>query len=149
MLGIMEKELKYENIPWGYSVCFNGDCALCETCLHYLAGRLQPENRCSGNAIYPMAWKSGTCKSYREKRLVKKAWGFSHLYNNVPYRERAEARQCVRCYFSSGNGPYYRYHHGENMLTPKQQADIMQILAKFGPTEGLTFDHYVTDFDFF
>jgi hypothetical protein len=35
------------------------------------------------------------------------------------------------------------------MLTPKQQADIMQILAKFGPTEGLTFDHYVTDFDFF
>lgn len=149
MLGIMEKELKYENIPWGYSVCFNGDCSLRETCLHYLAGRLLPENRCSGNAIYPMAWKSGTCKSYREKRLVKKAWGFSKLYNNVPYRERAEARQCVRCYFSSGNGPYYRYHHGENMLTPKQQADIMQILAKFGPTEGLAFDHYVTDFDFF
>ena len=114
MLGIMDKELKFENIPYGYSVCFNGDCALRETCMHYLAGQLQPANRYSGHAIYPMAWKSGTCQSYREKKLVKKAWGFSQLYKNVPYYQRAEARQCVRSYFSSGNGPYYRYHHGEN-----------------------------------
>ena len=138
MLGIMDKELKFENIPYGYSVCFNGECALRETCMHYLAGQLQPANR-----------KSGTCQSYREKKLVKKAWGFSKLYKNVPYYQRAEARQCVRSYFSSGNGPYYRYHHGENMLSPKQQADIMNILSKFGPTEGLNFDHYVMEWDFF
>ena len=138
MLGIMDKELKFENIPYGYSVCFNGDCALRETCMHYLAGQLQPANRYSGHAIYPMAWKSGTCQSYREKKLVKKAWGFSKLYN----------RQCVRSYFSSGNGPYYRYHHGENKLSPTQQADIMNILSKFGPTEGLNFDHYVMEWDF-
>ena len=75
MLGIMDKELKFENIPYGYSVCFNGDCALRETCMHYLAGQLQPANRYSGHAIYPTAWKSGTCQSYREKKLVKKAWG--------------------------------------------------------------------------
>ena len=124
MLGIMDKELKFENIPYGYSVCFNGDCALRETCMHYLAGQLQPANRYSGHAIYPMAWKSGTCQSYREKKLVKKAWGFSKLY------------------------PYYRYHHGENMLSPTQQADIMNILSKFGPTEGLNFDHYVMEWDF-
>ena len=37
MLGIMDKELKIENIPYGYSVCFNGDCALRETCMHYRA----------------------------------------------------------------------------------------------------------------
>ena len=66
----MDKELKFENIPYGYSVCFNGDCALRETCMHYLAGQLQPANRYSGHAIYPMAWKSGTCQSYREKKLA-------------------------------------------------------------------------------
>jgi hypothetical protein len=45
-------------------------------------------------------------------------------------------------------GPYYRVHHGENKITPKQQDDIMQILAKFGSTEGIKFDHYETDWDF-
>ena len=116
--------------------------------MHYQARLLKTAGRDIGQAVYPTAWQDGECRYFREKKLVKKAWGFSKLYKNVPYHQRAEARQCVRCYFSSGNGPYYRYHHGENMLSPKQQADIMEILAKFGPTEGLNFDHYVTGWDF-
>ena len=48
----------------------------------------------------------------------------------------------------SGQGPYYRVYHGENMLTPKQQADILAILAKFNPSEEPKFDHYVIDWDF-
>ena len=48
---------------------------------------------------------------------------------------------------SNGNGPYYRYHYGENKLTPSQQRDILQILSKFGSTDNLAFDHYETDFD--
>ena len=57
-------------------------------------------------------------------------------------------RQRVRSYFSAGMGPYYRVHHDENKITPKQQDDIMQILAKFGSTEGIKFNHYETDWDF-
>ena len=98
--------------------------------------------------MYPTAWQQDECPCYREKKLVRKAWGFSHLYDNVPHYQKAEARQCVRSYFSAGMGPYYRYHHGENKLTPKQQDDIMQILAQFGTTEGIQFDHYETDWNF-
>ena len=54
----------------------------------------------------------------------------------------------VKSYFSNGNGPYYRYHHGDNKLTPSQQQDILQILSKFGSTDNLAFNHYETDFDF-
>ena len=54
----------------------------------------------------------------------------------------------MRSYFSAGMGPYYRAHHGENKITPKQQDDIMQILARFGSTEGIKFDHYETDWNF-
>ena len=54
----------------------------------------------------------------------------------------------MRSYFSAGMGPYYRVHHGENMLSPKQQDDIMQILSQFGTTEGIKFDHYETDWNF-
>ena len=143
-----EKELKYENLPYGFQVCFNNDCKLRETCMHYQAGLLQPADKLSGHAVFPQAWKSGTCKRYLEKKIVRKAWGFSRIYRNVPHNQKAEARMYVKSYFSSGNGPYYRYHHGENLLSPKQQEDIMKILADYGPTEDLAFDHYVTDFDF-
>ena len=143
-----EKELKYENLPYGFQVCFNSDCKLRETCMHYQAGLLQPAEKLSGHAVFPQAWKSGTCKCYLEKKIVRKAWGFSRIYRNVPHNQKAEARMYVKSYFSSGNGPYYRYHHGENLLSPKQQEDIMKILADYGPTEDLAFDHYVTDFDF-
>ena len=144
----MEKELKYENLPWGFKVCFNSDCKLRDTCMHYQAGLLLPEDKLSGHAVFPQAWKSGACKSYLEKKLVRKAWGFSRIYRNVPHYQKAEARMYVKNYFSSGNGPYYRYHHGENLLSPKQQKDIMKILADYGPTGDLAFDHYVTDWDF-
>ena len=40
------------------------------------------------------------------------------------------------------------HHHGENKLSPSQQQDILNILAKFGSTDGIRFDHYVEDWDF-
>ena len=79
---------------------------------------------------------------------MQKAWGFTHLYDNVPQRDKAEARLCVRSSFSGGNGPYYRVHHGENMISPEKQDEILEILAKFGSTDGIRFDHYVEDWDF-
>ena len=144
----MEKELKVKNIPWGYPLCFNEACAEKEKCMHYQARLLMPEERYSGPAVYPVAWKEDKCRCFCEKKLVKKAWGFTKLYNNIPSNLRAEARQCVHAYFGRGQGPYYRVHHGDNLLSPKQQEDILNIIAKFGPIEGVQFDHYVTDWNF-
>ena len=144
----MEKLLESKNIPHGYALCFNEGCQLREKCLHYQTYLLKPEDRLGGPAIYPDAWKSGQCQRFNEAKLVQKAWGFAHIYKNVPQRDRAEARRCVSSYFSGGCGPYYRYHHGDNKLSPRQQADIMAILAKYGSTDGLAFDHYDTAWDF-
>jgi len=116
--------------------------------MHYQARLLLPESRQYGSAIFPTAWQDGNCKFFREKRLVRKAWGFTKLYDNVPQRQKAEARQSVHAFFGRGNGPYYRVHHGENMLSPEQQAKIMQIIAQFGSIDGIRFDHYVTGWDF-
>ena len=144
----MKKPLLLKNIPCEYELCFNADCQLRDRCLHYQASLLQSDGRLKGPAVYPSAWKDGQCRCFSESELVQKAWGFTHIYDNVPSYKRAEARRCVRRYFSNGNGPYYRYHHGENKLSPRQQDDIMQILARFGSTDGLAFDHYETDYDF-
>ena len=143
-----EKELNRKDIPMGYPLCFNNECTEKARCMHYQARLLMPEGRHYGSAVFPTAWQDGTCKCFREKKLVKKAWGFSKLYNNVPQRDKAEARRCVCSFFSGGNGPYYRVHHGENMLSPKQQDEILSIISKFGSIEGIRFDHYVTDWDF-
>ena len=148
MLGLMEKRLNYKNIPYGYELCFNENCPLRDKCMHHQAYLLKPDNRLVGPTVYPSAWKSGTCLRFNEVKLIKKAWGFSQLYKNVPYYRQAEARRSVIHYFSLGKGPYYRYHHGEYKLTPAQQDGIMNILSQFGSTEGLSFDHYETDFDF-
>ena len=143
-----QKELNYKDIPMGYPLCFNNECAKKANCMHYQARLLLPEGRHYGSAIFPIAWQDGKCKCFHEKRLVRKAWGFSHLYDNVPQRQKSEARQCVHAFFGRGNGPYYRVHHGENMLSPEQQAKIMKIIAQFGSTDGIRFDHYVTGWDF-
>lgn len=148
MLGLMKKELEYKNIPYGYEHCFNENCQLRDKCMHYQAYLLKPDERLVGPTVYPSAWKSGKCLRFSEVKLVQMAWGFSQIYKNVPNYLQTEARRSVIHYFSRGKSPYYRYHHGENKLTPGQQKAIMAILANYGSTDGLTFDHYETDFDF-
>lgn len=76
------------------------------------------------------------------------AWGFTHLYDHVPKEQKAEACLSVQSFFSGGCGPYYRYYHGENLLSPEQQEEILKIIAKYGSTEGIRFDHYVPGWDF-
>ena len=143
-----EKKLTYNDVPKDYPLCFNDECTRKASCMHFQTHLTMPQDRLTGPSIYPTAWQDGECKYYREKRLVKKAWGFTHLYDQVPKRDLAEARLSVRSSFSGGNGPYYRVHHGENMISPEKQDEIMKILAQFGSTDGIRFDHYVEDWDF-
>ena len=143
-----EKKLTYQDIPTGYPLCFNEKCTKKTCCMHYQAKMLLPERPLHGPAIYPTAWQDGECKCFCEKRLIQKAWGFSQLYRNIPSYMRAEARRSVSSLFGSGNGQYYRAHHGEIMISPKRQEEIMEVLAKYGSTEGIKFDHYVSVWDF-
>lgn len=145
----MEKlKLSSKIIPWGYERCFNENCQLRDQCLHYQAYLLQSEERLFGPAIYPDAWKDGQCRRFSDAQPQLMAWGFTNLFDNVPPYMRASARRNVHAYVGSGMKVYYQYHHGERLLTPRQQQDILDILARFGSTDGLSFDHYVTDFDF-
>lgn len=142
------KELNKRDIPSGYPLCFNGECTKKEHCMHYQARLLMDETRHSGSAVYPTAWQNGECGEFREKRLVKKAWGFAHLYDSIPQRQRADAREAVHSVFGSGNGPYYRAHHGEIMLSPEMQEKIIGALGGFCSKEDVKFDHYVVCWDF-
>lgn len=143
-----ERKLSFQDVPWGYHLCFNSKCPKADECLHYQAGLLAPVTMTAGAAIYPAAWKNGDCQHYRMCKPVQLAYGFNNLYRHLPSYLASEARMRIRAYLSSGMSTYYRYHHGERLMSPQLQKEILGIMARYGSTEGLSFDHYVTAFDF-
>jgi hypothetical protein len=42
--------------------------------------------------------------------------------------------------YLGGNGTYYRYDHGERLLTPEQQDWIINLFKQYGYTDNLEFD---------
>ena len=104
MTDMEERELKAEDIPMGYPLCFNSECADKDKCMHYQARLLMPKDRYSGSAVYPTAWEDGKCQCFREKKLVKKAWGFTKLYDNVPHWQRLRLASVCMLYSEAGMG---------------------------------------------
>lgn len=51
-------------------------------------------------------------------------------------------------YVNGGNTTYYRFHHGERLLTPEQQKWIINLFRRHGYTEELHFDGYRNVYDF-
>lgn len=143
-----EKKLTYKDAPWGYPLCFNNECSLRDRCMHYQVGLLAPADKLSGAAVYPAAWSEGNCRQFREKRMIRMAWGFDNLYKNLPRRVASQARTALRLHLGTGMSAYYRYHHGERLIPPQLQEDILGIMAQYTSTEGMEFDHYVETLDF-
>ena len=143
-----QRKLIFQDAPWGYQLCFNSKCPKADECLHYQVGLLAPSTKTKGAAIYPAAWKNGDCPHYRSCQPVQLAWGFTNLYRHLPAQLASAARMHIRAHLSSGMSTYYRYHHGERFLSPKQQEEILDIMKVYGPTDDLRFDHYVTSYDF-
>lgn len=142
------KTLSFSDAPGGYALCFNHNCTLRDKCMHYHIGQLTPADRTMGNAIYPSAWRDGNCPHFAKIEKVQFAWGFNGLYKNLPHNRVSEVRQALRHFMGSGASAYYRVHHGEKLLSPARQQRILDFMAQFCSTEGLYFDHYVTQYDF-
>ena len=96
----------------------------------------------------PSAWKDGNCPHFAKIEKVQFAWGFNGLYRNLPHNRVSEVRKALRHFMGSGVSAYYRVHHGEKLLSPARQQEILDFIAQFCSTEGLSFDHYITQYDF-
>ena len=143
-----EKKLVFEDVPWNYPLCFNDQCEKCGECMHYQVGLVAPADRQTGNAVYPSAWKDGNCRFFCEKKTVRYAWGFNSLYAHLSRGQASDIRSAIRAHLGNGMSSYYRYHHGERLLTPNQQKEILDIVARFSSKKDASFDHYVLSWDF-
>ena len=105
----MEKlDLKFENVPNNWAVCFNNSCPLKEQCLRHQAAMTVPDGVCYGMSVWPQAYKGGQCRMFAEIKTVTMAWGFSQLYKDLRHEDYKEIR------------PRMEDHFGRRQLLPLQ-----------------------------
>lgn len=139
--------LTFDQIPPMFSLCFQGDCPKSDTCIRFLAGSCLPGDRVCGQAVYPTARQGNTCKMYKKARIIHAACGFTALFAEVKQKDSSTLRNRIRAYLG-GKTTYYRFHHGERMLTPEQQKWIINLFHRYGYTGDLHFDAYRDIYDF-
>ena len=136
-----------DQIPPSYPRCFQSDCPKADTCMRLLASKYIPEGQVRGDAVYPTARKGSNCQMYKQTRVIRAAYGFSALFAEVKKKDDTPLRDRIKTYLG-GNTTYYRYHHGERLLTPEQQQWIINLFRCKGYTEELHFDAYRDMYDF-
>lgn len=142
------REFEFKDVPAGYQICFNAECPMREACLRWKAGQKVTAEKKWGPAIYPTALEAdGTCQYFHKMEPKRMAWGFDQLFYNVLARDDKSLRTDLKKYLG-GKTPYYRYHRGDKLLTPEQQAWIIRRFESAGYTKDLEFDGYVTTYDF-
>lgn len=141
-----EPTLTDRQIPPAFIRCFQSDCPQAETCIRFLAGKHVPADKICGHAVFPTARTGSTCKMYRPTRIIRAAHGFTALFANVKQKDDTPLRRRIMEYLG-GRSTYYRYHHGERLLTPEQQEWILSLFRQAGYTEELRFDSYQDTYD--
>ena len=134
-------------VPAGYIYCFNGECPKREGCLRWIAGRQIDQERTFAPTVLPSVLLMSQCPHYRKAELKRMAWGFDKLFAEVKSKDEPHLRNEINTYLG-GNGTYSRYKRGLRLLSPAQQAYIIDLFQKRGYSEGLEFDHYVVVYDF-
>lgn len=137
--------LNFNEIPLSWRFCFCDGCPKHQDCLRYQSGLHVKVTQ--GFAIFPPAYQQGDCPHFKRIRVIRAAYGFRSLFSEIKEKDGSELRRKIK-YYLGGHGTYYRYNSGEKLLTPEQQQWILNLFAKRGYTEGLSFDHYREMLDF-
>lgn len=115
--------------------------------MRFFTGQYVPGDKNTGYAVYPNVMEKASCDYYVEKRVIRAAYGFKHIFQNVKRVDDTPIRDKIKAYLGSSS-TYYRYMHGVLTLTPEQQEWIVSLFRQHGYTENLVFDNYVDRYDF-
>ena len=141
-------EIKYENVPKEWPLCFLAMCGKKKSCLRYQAGLTMPTGIQTCMAVTPSVLKTSKCPMFWKKETMRTAVGFSHIFDDVKQRHAPEMRAQIADYLG-GNGTYYRYLHGERALAPEQQQWIRDLFVSYGYSEDISFDSYGEQYRFY
>ena len=143
-----QMNIRPEDVPQMYAVCFNEQCPHRQQCVRYAAGQATATRTNHGPCVYPNALEGDHCPMFRQLRLIRSAWGFRTLFADVQKKDYDDLRFEVIHHFRS-ESDFWRYNRGYYKLTPEQQQEILDIFRRFGyDPENRQFQHYEECFDF-
>lgn len=140
-------ELKWKQVPDGWAICFNNDCALHEQCLRWHAAQVSPSDLTKARCVTPHAISDGKCQLFASTQKVRYASGFSTIYKNVLKDDYTPLRKQMTMMLS-GKRYYYEYMRGERLLSPWQQQQIRELFADRGYADNVVFDDFEDVFEF-
>lgn len=142
----MQAPLDYTLVPTGYAHCFNAACPQAARCLRHLAAQsltAAPEQIATVNPR--RIADPAACPYFRSAEPVQLARGFMHALRTVPLGNASKVAQAVSLLYNQRY--YYRMRKGEYSLTPAQQEQLAEILASYGASQPVRFDHYEEGYD--
>lgn len=132
--------------PTYWEYCFNEQCPLAKECIHQLSAAFKDSELTHGSAIFPDAYRDGTCKHFLQFHLVKTAWGFVNILQELKKRDEASFRVRMISYFGSSTS-FYRYKLGQIPLKTEQQQYVLGYLKSLG-YDHLQFDRYTEEIEY-
>ena len=140
--------INFKEIPEWWAICPNGQCTMAKDCLRHQAFESLPTGVTQWPCVLPNALNEGACPYYQSPRRILLASGFGNLYDKVRDRRTRHLVRIRLTDYLGSKGSYYRYLHGERLLTPEQQQWIQQLAKTYGNGEEVDFGDMKEGYDF-
>ena len=143
----MEDKSSFDTKLANYTLCFNAQCPQSENCLRHNLTQYNTAQNARLSVVNPLCYPEGDkkCSLFRTNKKILVAWGFKHLYDDMPARISSAIHLNLECIFH--HSPYYRYRNQKLGLNPAQQECIRQVCRKHGWNKEVVFDRYTEEYD--
>ena len=139
--NFMEQTIDFTTMPATYIVCWNSNCPLRDNCLRQLGASYIHKDRIvpsvNLNLVKP---ETGTCNMQRPVRKLRVAWGLSHIYDNLTYKQKDSIYYQI--HNGIGNTNYYHYFNERKPMKPDVQQYIRNVFAQNGIAAPVEFRRY-------
>lgn len=134
------KKQKLE-IPYGFALCGETECACAGACLRHTAYLQQAETEKVMRTVNPrFCTKDDTCAFYRDATPVIYARGFTRMQKRMLPDQYDKFLWTLIPHF--GRNPYFERRSGKRLLPPDEQKLIVEVARQVGVTEEFEFDTY-------
>ena len=137
-----KKKNTMKDVPGGYGLCTQNDCAVCNHCLRHIAyNDVVTEELWVINHVNPLRIvPNAQCPFFRSDELATYAKGFVKMKQEMLPRQYDEFK--CRLTGKFGRTGYYERRRGERLCSPSDIRKIRTVLQELKLPE-LEFDGYV------
>lgn len=130
-----------------YILCLNNQCTQAENCLRHNLMQYNTKQISHVSVVNPLCYpeKGKECPFFRTDKKIRVAWGFKHLYDDMPARVSRAVHSNLEGIFK--HSPYYRYRNQQLGLSPQQLEIICQVCRRHGWKGEVKFDRYTEEYD--